>query len=376
MCLILSQLTKNERQHAIALLILVFGLIFSHVLTALYLASFLIVAVIFLKFLSIRKKWVLRSYHNARIVVIGTLVILFVSLTARLTFASGNVLETFVIAGKSLLTGTGSAIVPETFFKVPFSARIALLALKYGADALIALMSCVGVIVLFVKFRHKNRETFEKFYTFLLCFVGAILALLAFQLLSNFSEPGHERFIFYAMVLSPFLVGLFLWHLSHFFHKYRLGSAIIVLFLTSCISVSLIQIFPFQSIAPRANVLSPKLPANEYIFDFRSVNTVYQENMIVFAERFSLNRTIVASDTVTRWQVNGFANDTFARRVIYNSSLLIQNLDWDLFLLHYDGKAGPLNEKVENRTSEALTELKYNLGNVVYDNGESFIIAK
>jgi hypothetical protein len=84
----------------------------------------------------------------------------------------------------------------------------------------------------------------------------------------------------------------------------------------------------------------------------------------------------VASDTVTRWQINGFANDTFANRVIYYSPLMVQNLGWDLFLLHYDGKAGPLNEKVENRTSERLTELKDALGNVVYDNGESFIIVR
>ena len=376
-CVILrSLLTDNKRQHAIVLLILVFGLLFSHAITTLYLISFLVIAVLLLKFLSIRKKWVLKSYRNARVLVMGILMIFIVSFVARLTFGSGNVLETFTYAGESLLTGPGSGIVPGTFFKVPFSAKVVFLALTYTMDAVIALMGCIGVIVLFVKLRHKNRNLYEKFYMFLLCFGGAILALLAFQFLSGFSGIEYGRLIIYAIVLSPFLVGLFLWYLGHYFGRYRLGSALVVLVLFSCISISLIQIFPYQPMAPRANVLSPDLPANEYIFDYRSVNTVYQEKMILFAESFSSNNAIVASDTVTRWQINGFSNDTFASRVIYASPLMVQNLGWDLFLLHYDGKAGPLIEPVENRTSERLTELKNSLGNVVYDNGESFIIAR
>jgi hypothetical protein len=362
------------RQYAIVLLIFVFGLLFSHAVTTLYLISFLVIAVLLLKFLSIREKWVLKSYRNARVLVMGILMILIVSFAARLTFGSGKVLETFTHAGERVLIYGGSGIIPGTFFEVPFSAKVVFLVLSYIMAAVIVLMSCVGVIVLFVKLRHKNREIYEKFYTFLLCIVGAILAVSTFQFWSGIFGIESGRFINYAMVLSPFLVGLFLWHLNHYFSRYRFGSALVVLVLFSCMSVFLITIFPCQPIAPRANVLSRDLPTNEYVFDYRSVNTVYQEKMILFAESFSPNSSRVASDRVTRWQTNGFANDTFVTRLIYDSPLERQNLGWDLFLLHYDGKAGPLNEKVENRTSERLTELK-DMGNVVYDNGESFIIA-
>lgn len=379
-CLILrSLLTRNERQYTIALLIFVLGLLISHAMTTLYLISFLVIALFLLKFLSIKERWVpsaRASYQKARVLVIGILIFLIVSFAARLTFGSGNVLQTFTNAGEDLLIGHASGLVPATFFKLPFSAKVVFLTLEHIMDAVIILMSCIGVIVLFVKLRNKNRNLYEKFYMFLLCLMGAILALLAFQFLSGFSGVEYERLIIYAMVLSPFLVGLLLWHLSHYFGRYRFGSAIVVLVLLSCISVSLIQIFPFQPIVPRANVLSPDLPENEYIFDYRMVNTVYQERIILFAESFSSNSTIVASDIVTRWQIGGFANDTFANRVVYDSPLMVQNLSWDLCLLHYDGKAGPLNEPVENRTSAELDEAKNSWGNVIYDNGQSFIIAR
>jgi hypothetical protein len=346
-------------------------------MTTLYLISFLIIAVLLLKFLSVRQHSVLKKYQNTHGVVTGVLLIFVISFVARLTFESGVVLELFADVGESFLLGRGSAIVPSTFFSVPLSAKVTFLALGYVKDALVALMSSIGVIVLFTKIRHKNREVYKKFYPFLLCFVGAIMALMAFQFLSNFSGPGYQRFIDYAIVLSPFLVGLFLWHLSNHFGRFRFGSALVVLVLFSCISVSLIQIFPLQPISPRADVLSSDLPSNEYIFDFRLVNTVYQKKMILFAESFSSGTANVAADIVTRWQIQGFADSSFAGRVIYDSPLVVPNLSWDLFLLHYDGKAGPLNEKVENRTNERLATLKDDLGNnVIYDNGESFVLAK
>ena len=375
-CLILrSLLTENKRQLTIVLLILVFGLLFSHAITTLHLISFLLIAVLLLKFLSIKESGVLKSYLKARALVIGMLMILIVSFAARLTLGSGKVLEMLTSAAESVLFAQGSGIAPGTFFKVPFSAKVVFLALSYAMDVVVLLVSCVGVIVLFVELRHKNRELYAKFYIFLLSIIATILALLIIQVVSGFST-GYGRLITCSIVLSPFLVGLFLWHINEHFSGSRLGSALIALLLFSCISISLIEIFPYQPIVPKANVLSQDLPANEYIFDYRSLNTVYQEDMILFAQRYSSNNTRVASDVVTRWQIYGFADDIFINKHIYQSPLESQDLSWDMFLLHYDGKAGPLNEKVEYRTNERLTELKDTLGNVVYDNGESFIIVR
>jgi hypothetical protein len=189
----------------------------------------------------------------------------------------------------------------------------------------------------------------------------------------NFSGPGYQRFIDSAIVLSPFLAGLFLWHLSNRVSRFRFGSIIVILVLFSCVFISLVEIFPLQPIAPRANTLSHDLSINDYVFDFRSVNTVYQQRVILFAESYGSINNEVVSDYVTRWQIDGFANYSFASMVTYDSPLTVGNLKWTLFLLHYDGKAGPLNEKVENRTNDKLAALRDG-NNVVYDNGESFIL--
>jgi hypothetical protein len=375
-CLILvSLVTVNKRQNTLVLLIFVLGLLFSHAVTTLFLISLLIIAFLLLRLLAIKEKWFSKSYRNTRVLT-AVILILIVLFAARLTFGSGNVLNIFAVATESFLIGTRSGVVPATFFAVPFSAKVVFFALSYAMDAVIALLSCAGTIVLFLRLRRERRETYKTFYTFLLCLISAILGLLTLQVLSGFSSIEYERLITYGMVLSPFLVGLFLWYLHGYFSRHRLGSAVVALLLFSCISISLVQLFPYQPIAPTANVLSTNLPINEYVYDFRSVNTVYQESMILFAESFSTNSTIVAADTVTRWQIIGFANDAFIDRTLYYSPLNVQNLDWDLFLLHYDGKAGPLNEVVENRTNEILTGLKNSLKDVVYDNGESFIIAR
>jgi len=373
-CLILvSLVAENKRQHTLVLLIFVFGLLFSHAITTLFVILFLGIVALLLKLLAIKENWFSKSYTH---VLTAALVILTVSFAARLTFGNGTVLDIFSRATESFLTGPKSGIVPATFFAVPFSAKVVFFALTYAMDAVITLLSCAGVIVLFLKLRREYREAYKRFYAFLLCLMSAILGLLTLQFLSGFSSIEYERLIAYAIVLSPFLIGLFLWNIHGYFSRHRIGSAVVVLLLFSCISVSMIQLFPYQPIAPTANVLSTNLPTNEYVYDFRTVNTVYQESMILFAQSFSTKTTTVASDTVTRWQIYGFANDAFINRTLYYSPLNNQNLDWNLFLLHYDGKAGSLNEVVENRTSGILTGLKNNLGNVVYDNGESFIIAR
>jgi hypothetical protein len=322
-------------------------------------------------------KQLMKSYKKLQIPVLGTLIILAVSFAARLNFESGSVLNMLTEAGVSILSRSGTSLIPTTFFKVPLLAKVTFFALDYANEAVLALLCCAGIIVLFLKLGNDIREAYKEFYMFLVCLLCAILALLALQFLSGFSAIEYDRLIVYGTVLSPFLVGLFLWHVHKYFSRYKLGSVVVALLLFAIMSASILSIYPYQPVAPTANVLSKDLPNNEYVYDFRSVNTVYQVNMILFAQSFSTNNTIVAADTVTRWQIYGFANDAFNSRTLYYSPLDYPNLDWTLFLCHYDGKAGPLNEPVENRTSERLNELKNSIGNnVVYDNGQSFIIAR
>jgi hypothetical protein len=377
-CLILrSFLTENKRQYIVVLLIFVFGLLFSHAITTLYFTIFLGVVAFLLRFLSIIRNRSMKSYRKVEIPVLGTLIILMVSFAARLNFESGNVLNILTEAGVSILTRARTSLVPTTFFKVPLLAKVTFFALNYANEAVIALLSCAGAIVLFLKLGKEIRETSKEFHTFLLSLLCAILGSLTLQFLSGFTGIEYDRLIAYGIALSPFLVGFLLWYVHKCFNRHRLGSVVVALLLFAIMSASILSIYPYQPAAPRANVLSADLPNNEYVYDFRSVNTVYQVNLIFFAQNFSTSNTIVAADTVTRWQIAGFASDAFNSRTLYNSPLDYQNLDWTLFLCHYDGKAGPLIEAVENRTSHRLNDIKNGLGNdVVYDNGQSFVIER
>jgi hypothetical protein len=111
------------------------------------------------------------------------------------------------------------------------------------------------------------------------------------------------------------------------------------------------------------------------------VNTIYQERMISFVAKFSAEDAEITSDIITRWQLRGFTSGAFySKHFMYYEHALdpasITNERWSLFLLHYDGRAGLISEPVEYRTKEVLDNIRNTLGNIIYDNGESFIISR
>jgi len=189
--------------------------------------------------------------------------------------------------------------------------------------------------------------------------------------------------MFYAIVLSPFLVGLTLWGLDRFlktrFKRTRIKNFAFVTILFLIVASCLISIFPYQPLVPRASIISKDLPENEYLIDFRAANTIYQKEMIIFAERYApgnLNELKISSDEVTRQQIFGFTNSSFSSTHIwYTPFSPNMTLEWDLCLLHKSDKAGPFSEKPEYRTDEIVNRL-LSKGNIVYDNGESFILEK
>ena len=174
------------------------------------------------------------------------------------------------------------------------------------------------------------------------------------------------------------LAGIALWRLDKYsaraFKNAAIRGIVYASILFMLFSLCLIQTFRFQPMIPRANVLSKDLPEDEYIFDLRVVNTVYQREMIAHAERYSPTNARIASDITTMFQIHGFTDPSFASKHIWYSPLETQNLTWDLFLLRVDERAGPFNEKAEYHTKERLDEFR-ETGNIIYDNGMSVIIS-
>jgi len=251
------------------------------------------------------------------------------------------------------------------------------LAVIHVKDVIITSLGALGVVVLIKKLRIRERTIFVRFYLPLFSLFFACLLILVILVGGSFGDIGYDRPIMYAMVFQPFLVGPALWDLSNRLRRRKLRSAMIAFVLFLTITISLVQVLYYQPLIPSANVLSAELPRNEYLYDLRMVNSVCQVNLIFFAQKESPSNASVTSDEVTRYQIYGFADETFSNRHIWFSPLDYNGtLDWNIFLLHYDGTAGPLAEKAENRTQARIQTLQDTSGNLVYDSGECFMIAR
>ncbi|MEM2111226.1 MAG: hypothetical protein QXX08_05035 [Candidatus Bathyarchaeia archaeon] len=373
---------EYKREYTLLLIIIAFGLLYSHLVTMVSLLMFLCIMLILIRLFHFTEK---TSYSALSRTTIGVLSLILVSFIAWLMFEANFVFEMLIDTASRLLTGQVSkAPIPQRFFEIPFVEELKFFVLKYIKDVIIVLLSSAGLLVLLKNFRHKNDYIFKNFYIPLVYFLGATLFLIAFQFATRFGEIEYRRFIDYAMLLSPFLTGIFLLYITERFRvitkKDWLSVLLTTLILFTCISACMIQTFPYQPLVPRASVLAEELPENEYITELMRVNTIFQEKMILFAEKFSSKNANITSDTVTRWQIYGLANETFINRYIWCYPLgpeaNIESKQWSILLLHYSGKSGPLDEKVEYRTNEAIDNLRNLLVCTVYDNGESFIVSK
>lgn len=378
---------EQKKEYFLVLVLLGLGIFISHAVTSLFTLILLSAMVLLVRVTRFRKGNSFSSFERK-----STWILVFFSIwfVAWLMFNSNFVLDLFVNTLRNLFIGEHAvAVIPTRFYQISLFEELRVLAVYYTEDVIIALAIFGGLLVLLKRFRSKNDDLFKNLYLPVTCLLSSILLVVVFQFLTNFGDIEYRRFISYAVILSPFFSGLTFWHIDQKLRmsklsRLRVPIAASILFI--CISLSLIQIFAYQPLIPTANVLSKELPANEYILDLRSVNTVYQRNMILFADSYSANDANVTSDFVTRWQIQGFGSASLSNKDMYFTifelqSALAQNVNltstkWSLALLHYDGKSGPLSEKVENRTGAAIDELKDTLGNVIYDNGESFIISR
>jgi len=282
---------------------------------------------------------------------------------------------------ESLFLGRKMAVpIPSRFFEIPLFERLKVIALLHLNGIVIALVSFVGLCVFIVMLRRKDLEVKAKnFYLQLILFLSIILAAVFFQFVVGYVGTGYKRYLNYALVLRPFLAGLALLYLDKYL-AINIRNGIVKNLAFTCIlfmlfSLCLVEVFPYQPFVPRANVVSKDLPEDIYLLDFRAVNTIYQRDMILFAENFSSSDARIASDITTRFQIYGFAGPSFSSRNIWYSPLENPNLKWDLFLLHTNEKAAPFNEKAEYHTTEIINGFR-EAGNTIYDNGMSIILER
>ena len=373
-------LKRYQRENWLLFAIFGFGLIISHAVTALFAAFLLMGVTLILKTLGMTRtktSMLLSRFPASTSLAPPLLYVVLLAIwwmntsTFNLETLAGFV-ETFFTGGAMI------APIPTRFYQIPLLAQLSILAVLHLGDFVMAMLSLFGLFILHRKFRRKefSNET-QAIYLLLTILLGIVALFLSFQFASGFGALQYGRFIDYAIPLSVPLAGLTLWQVNGFLA--RISSKVVrniafALVLFVLVFACLIQFFRYQPLVPKVGVLSRDLPKNEFIVDLGRVNTPYQKEMISFAERYSSDARI-ASDSVTRFQIHGFSNYSFVLRHIWHSPLYPdKNLQWNLFLLH-TSKAGPFQEEVEYRTSEMIENLRLEAGNIIYDNGASFIIS-
>lgn len=381
-CIFLKKIAtgKNGREYTVVLIMFFVSLLFSHAVTTMAVVVTMGIALFLMKFVDLIKRG---SFHFSISRFIGTWLLLAVPFVAWLMFKADFIFETFTASVQRMFFREAyKAPIPTRFFQIPLFAELRILAVYYLGDAIVLILAFAGLSVLLIKSRQKFRHVLTSFYLPLMSIVVAASSLLVLLMVTQFGDIEYDRFVSYTVVFGAFMVGLLFWHLDHHltirFKRTWIRYICVSFLLFLSISLSLIEIFPCQPLVPGANVLSNNLPSSTYLEDLRGLNTIYQESMILFAQRFSSNTSLIGSDTVTGWQILAFGNESLASKYVnfdpLNPTTNQTGNVWDIILLDYGGKSGPLNEKAENRTPEAIQNLRDTLGNTIYDNGESFIL--
>jgi len=361
---------QAPRGFSVILIIMAVALIFSHGITPLFLTVLMVFTPVVLRITEIvrNKKF---SFNISRYWQVAIFLVIFLSMWWA--YNADYLFNNFLVRTiESIFSIHSSNIaIPSTFFALSFSEQLTLAFIRFYDLAIVFSLGLLGLVFYFVVFRKRCSKGVRDLY---LQVVSLIIAtgLISIPFFFNLLSYTFERFIVYANLLSPILIGLGLFAV----YKY-LGR------ITKRISTRniLFKVFLFVLFIPLLFVLFspqpivPKNPDNEYLVDYRSINTQYQMSMIQFAEKYHVNGSIVEADTVTSWQIFGLTGNSFYFDYIWEDPLYMNETQADIILLHYSGVAGPLNEKIDYRSRINLNSFKFDLGNsIVYDNGESFMV--
>jgi hypothetical protein len=245
-----------------------------------------------------------------------------------------------------------------------------LLYLRFFDIFIVGILSLFGIIYYLRNRKNNSLSSSALKLIERIILIAISVALISTPFLFILKSYTFERFYNYFKPLSGVLIGLSLITGFIFFkNKLKISSfnlrIISCILLTALIIPNIFTIFIYQPILPKEN--------NEYVVDYRSVNTIYQYNMIQFAEDHYIKGLKMGADYVTSWQMAGLTSTSFYAGYLYLDPLTDNSTKASMFLLHYSGIAGPLNEKLEYRTQDKLNQIKIN-NNIIYDNSQSFIL--
>ena len=363
--LILSNLIlmfqKSDRRYWFVCTILMFALAAAHSVSSTILAVFLLAIMVLQRASYFRPKSYLRASAAFAVASISV---------AWLMFAAGFNLQ-LISQGIFVAVPSGtvgpSQRIPPTFFehlRVNTLSAIRSFSVLYGADAFFLLLTLAGLIILL-----KRRKQLNSAANFLLLFGWSALLFIVIGVLINLYGP---RVLNFERLLFPVFSSVLVLYISK---NARARTWIRPVIFLSIIVLATIELYNCQPLVPSANVLYKDLPPDVPLGYVGQVNSIYQRQMINFAETHVSGR--IACPSITRNQIIGFTRTSFW----VGNLLWYYPLDksqpkqtYDYFLIHLPGKSGILSGKPWTRNPGLILEAICN-SSIVYTNGESYILA-
>jgi hypothetical protein len=359
--LVLSSLValsqEKDRRYWIILVLLVFALATAHSVTSTFVTIFLFAAFVFQRI----PQFKLGHFLKGSIILAVTSI-----LSAWLLFSARAALEALtrvVFFAVPRGTTASSEVIPLRFLELlradVFAGLRALLVYD-GADIFLLITSIGGLILLLKMRRELNYSSkFLLIYGSLIILVIPVAAVLG---------VGPFRITLFVSPLFAVFSGILAFHISR--RRMWIGIALCCLI----VILATFELYTCQPLLPSANVILKNLPTTEPVGYVNQVTSIYQREMIAFAENHINGQ--IASDVLTKNQIVGLTKYDFSSVHLieyYPLDASRPKQRFDFFLIHFHGKSGTFGERAEVRTQSLILDVIYN-SSIVYTNGESYAL--
>jgi hypothetical protein len=358
---IVQILQKNDRRYWLVCTIFVFALAAAHSVTSVILAISFLTIMLLQRVLHFGSQSCLRASIPLGVALIIVVWLMFpASTTLR-----GIVNAIFVSVPRG--TTPQSEYISSTFFehlRVNILSAARSFIVYYGADAFFLVLTIIGLLFL-LKWRKKLNKTAN----FILVFGWLILFLMVVGYLMKLGAP---RMLGFARLLFPVFAGVVVLRIGK---KAWIMKLILPVIFSTIILLATIELYGYQPLVPPANVLYKDLPPDVPMGYAGIVNSIYQRQMISFAENYVKGR--IAAVGPTSSQIVGLTNINFSATSLVSYYPIDKNQTeqrYDYFLINLPGKSGAPAVEPPLRTTSVIIEYIYN-SSIAYTNGESFVLA-
>ncbi len=295
------------------------------------------------------------------------------------------------------------APIPSRAFQLPFEDLFTVLGMLHANIIIMLLLSAAGLAI-YWRYRHTEFKQFQNLLMILFTIELALGIVLIGQLARGFGSIEYLRLMAYATILSPFFVGITLSSLKKW-NNYAWGLSLSIIFF-----ISFMQVFPYQPWIPTGDSLQLDSSTLENKSDESGVeeisfSDVYTENLVEYSmdeeplvylhtvmtnhkislltftkDHISPNIRILTNSVLRSAAYRFWGTDFFKQNPVglIGPSVPLDSVDnWQIYLLHHAGIAGPLGEQLEFRSRGVINRFISENGNsLIYNNGEAFILLK